>query len=968
MFGNAKVYNRNLCKWYCTLPSTVSKSGMFGSTACTSNSVSFSSRSYMCQKCTTIQCPPVKPSKPSQPFKPKAAPVKPAPKAPSKPSQPITPPVQPFQPKAAPLAVAPTGAPVIPTVAPVAAPQKPAPAKPTGKPVTAKPVTAAPVNSYYGNSPSPQPASMTAGGTISKPVTTTSKPVTAQPVMSKPVKITSSPTRTYSDVSTAFDGTTTKWKAVPEWNLYPFCVVEVNMCEHVKAVAGFRIYTANDHPEYDPTYYEYLGYIYASGKWVTISSGSLTLPNARNPPGMPLIGANYYEVRYLCNGITCSVYDKYLLKFRADNNLSKIVQIGEIVFLYTPPTPPPTMAPVTQSPTMRPTTKNPTKAPTSSPTVTPKWTCPAPKSAPLVCDNGLTAGDVVVTAFNTDDGTGTQTVVLLTPAKKLYAGDSFFMTDRPLKCDSNCNCDFLPLTETYMDGTVQFTAPNDITGGQTIAYSQFKKPFSPKDVYFAFGKGQYCYYADAWTQVTWTSQSSTSQFHLYSYDRDMDMTPYDILSGDNIFLYCMAGNQKVFLFGLMLSDEISQEQGWTPYNRDLHSDFHKNVNPTFKIASKKSHMAPNTPSLLLSPLTVPPPKGVMCQCSPPLEPSFLGCFKDGPDRALPVFMGAYKSKADCISACRMSGYHFAGRQWTEECWCGGLDKSLSDYEDLSYAKWGPSTGCACDSPNIGGWLSCVYKLPPLGDNFTNNFFQCDDGYAGWCKESNDCLSPFNKGLWDDGCGVQGVAKKWQYRNNWRLATPPYTDCKVTTAEALVNWVTDARKWNYTQHDFDYPSISSQVVTSGFNFLCTPPPDKTDEVVTEMKQQAAVQLHEEEMVQVQTQIAFNKAVNILKAVEVKQAITQCKTEKSMFMPDGVTPIKGNESPNTQVTDPRLPKCFGKGALCLEPGAVNSRARPQLSASAEQEAALNKFGSGKVLSTSPDGVSLVSSGTQTSLGTV
>jgi len=314
--------------------------------------------------------------------------VKPAPRKPVKPSKPITQPVKPFQPMAAPIAKAPTGAPVVPTAPPV---------------------------------------------------------------------FTSKPTTVYSDVSSVFDGTTTMWKTFSAANNYPFFVVEVNMCEHVKAVAGFRIYTANDHPEYDPTYYEYLGYRYASGTWVTISSGSISLPTARNPPGLPLIGANYYEVRYICDGITCSVYDKYLLKFRADKNSNSIMQIGEIVFLYSGllPTPPPTKKPVTKSPTMRPTTKNPTQAPTSSPTITPKWTCPAPTSAPLVCDNGLTAGDVVVTAFNTDDGTGTQTVVLLTPAKKLYAGDSFFMTDRPLKCDSNCNCDFLPLTETYMDGTVQ---------------------------------------------------------------------------------------------------------------------------------------------------------------------------------------------------------------------------------------------------------------------------------------------------------------------------------------------------------------------------------------------------------------------------------------------------------------------------------------------------------------------------------
>jgi hypothetical protein len=81
-------------------------------------------------------------------------------------------------------------------------------------------------------------------------------------------------------------------------------------------------------------------------------------------------------------------------------------------------------------------------------------------------------------------------------------------------------------------------------------------------VYFAWGKGQTCNYADAWTQVTWSTQSSSSQFHLYSYRREDDLTPYDILAGDNIFLYCMGNGKPIILFGLMFTDEINIEQGW----------------------------------------------------------------------------------------------------------------------------------------------------------------------------------------------------------------------------------------------------------------------------------------------------------------------------------------------------------------------------------------------------------------------
>jgi hypothetical protein len=112
--------------------------------------------------------------------------------------------------------------------------------------------------------------------------------------------------------------------------------------------------------------------------------------------------------------------------------------------------------------------------------------------------------------------------------------------------------------------------------------------------------------------------------------------------------------------------------------------------------------------------------------------------------------------------------------------------------------------------------------------------------------------------------------------------------------------------------------------------------------------------------------LEKATAILKVVEVKAAIDKCKENKSMYMPDGVTPIPGNESPNTQVTDPRLPKCFGKGPLCLEPGMVSSRQAPQQSATQDQELSLLKFGAGKVLSTTSSGATGTSS-TQSNLGT-
>jgi hypothetical protein len=377
---------------------------------------------------------------------------------------------------------------------------------------------------------------------------------------------------------------------------------------------------------------------------------------------------------------------------------------------------------------------------------------------------------------------------------------------------------------------LQFTAPESILAGKSIAYSQYKKPFAAKDVYFAWGKGQSCYYADAWSQVTWSSQSSTSQFHLYSYKREDDLTPYDILSGDNIFVYCMSNGKPVILFGLMLSDEINPEQGWTPYNRNLHSDFHHDVNATYKVASKKSHKPPNAPTVLLSPNTIPPPIGVQCSCTPAPDPTFLGCFRDSSSRTLPFYFGQL-NKDDCINTCKSNGYHFAGRQHSNECWCGNSNSDgLADYDENDYAKYGPSSACQCDAGNQGSWVNCVYKVPPTAPEYVNNHFQCDDGYTGWCQANYDCLSSFNKGSWEDGCGLKGIAKKWETRNNWRVKVPPSTDCQVVTPQDLVMWVTQTLNWNYTKNDYDIPVISSQVVTKGFNFLCEPPPDKQDAVV------------------------------------------------------------------------------------------------------------------------------------------
>lgn len=256
-----------------------------------------------------------------------------------------------------------------------------------------------------------------------------------------------------ADSARLFDGSTSKWKV-----LGSTAVIEVLTCDHTVALPGFRIYAADTFPELDPNHFWLRGYKYSTNTWITIEEGTFTLSSARNTPGMELYNpsANYYEVRYTVTSINGDIYDKYVIGLQRLN--APALQVGEIVLLKiaNSPTKKPTKAP-TMKPTTLPTknpTKTPTKSPTSSPTITPQFTCPAPTATPQVCDNGLVPGDIVVTAFNTDTGSGAQTVVLLTSSQKLNKGDTFYMTDRPLNCDTNCNCDFLPLDQTYMDGTV----------------------------------------------------------------------------------------------------------------------------------------------------------------------------------------------------------------------------------------------------------------------------------------------------------------------------------------------------------------------------------------------------------------------------------------------------------------------------------------------------------------------------------
>lgn len=90
--------------------------------------------------------------------------------------------------------------------------------------------------------------------------------------------------------------------------------------------------------------------------------------------------------------------------------------------------------------------------------------------------------------------------------------------------------------------------------------------------------------------------------------------------------------------------------------------------------------------------------------------TYKGCYKDkNSDRALPKKISGKYSVSQCQTQCSMSNFKYSGRQYTGECWCG----------NGQYWKHGSSTSCgACDGPDVGGYLNCVYEktgtgLPPI---------------------------------------------------------------------------------------------------------------------------------------------------------------------------------------------------------------------------------------------------------------
>ena len=81
---------------------------------------------------------------------------------------------------------------------------------------------------------------------------------------------------------------------------------------------------------------------------------------------------------------------------------------------------------------------------------------------------------------------------------------------------------------------------------------------------------------------------------------------------------------------------------------------------------------------------------------------YVGCFKDRPDRALPIkLITASNSLETCMEIAMNLGYTVFGIQNGNECWSGSNAQS-------TYNKYGPSTACR---DGMGApWTNDVYKI------------------------------------------------------------------------------------------------------------------------------------------------------------------------------------------------------------------------------------------------------------------
>mmetsp|Transcript_14763 Transcript_14763/g.20910 ORF Transcript_14763/g.20910 Transcript_14763/m.20910 type:complete len:842 (-) Transcript_14763:293-2818(-) len=87
---------------------------------------------------------------------------------------------------------------------------------------------------------------------------------------------------------------------------------------------------------------------------------------------------------------------------------------------------------------------------------------------------------------------------------------------------------------------------------------------------------------------------------------------------------------------------------------------------------------------------------------------FVGCFNDASSRALPVLISTTMSYENCAEICRSKGFHYFGRQYYEECWCGAL--TVDDHKYSRYGKLDPAACNYCTGSFLGVWKNCVYQI------------------------------------------------------------------------------------------------------------------------------------------------------------------------------------------------------------------------------------------------------------------
>lgn len=100
------------------------------------------------------------------------------------------------------------------------------------------------------------------------------------------------------------------------------------------------------------------------------------------------------------------------------------------------------------------------------------------------------------------------------------------------------------------------------------------------------------------------------------------------------------------------------------------------------------------------------------------SPVYMGCYIDGNDRDLPVYLGNFNSVDACLSAAKAQNYKYAGIQYGGECRAGNSFSSKygsTSNKDCAFAcDGGNGTGAATSETNGpfcgSGYKQSIYRL------------------------------------------------------------------------------------------------------------------------------------------------------------------------------------------------------------------------------------------------------------------